>query len=323
MAVKFGVFVPQGWRMDLTEITDPIEQYETMTRLAQAADELPQLDSIWVFDHFHTVPRPTKNTTFEAWMITAGLLRDTKRINVGQMVTCNGYRHPSLLAKMASTADVMGHGRLYFGLGGGWYEHEWKAYGFGFPTTRERMGAFREGCEIVHKMWTEDAPTFTGEYYHIDKPINEPKGVRKPHPSFWIGGGGEQVTLKLVAQYGDACNLWNPRPEEVKHKLDVLRRHCAEVGRDYESITRSVGLFLYPLGPGESDERAVAHAKLMLGMSADTARERVIGTPEVIRQRLQAYVDAGIDYVLAEFPGVAYDPSLLQRFAEEVVPHFQ
>ncbi len=226
MAMQFGVFVPQGWRMDLTEIADPVEKYEAMTRVAKAADGIDVYDSIWVYDHFHTVPQPTHETVFECWTITAALTRDTQRVNVGQMVTCNGYRNPALLAKMASTVDVMSHGRLYCGFGAGWYEHEWKAYGYGFPETRDRMRAFREGCQIIYRMWTEDEPTFEGEYYHIDKPINEPKGARKPHPSFWIGGGGEQVTLKLVARYADACNVGGGNPDVIRQKLEVLRGHC-------------------------------------------------------------------------------------------------
>src|SRR3712207_3252806 len=155
MAIPFGVFVPQGWRMDLVEIDGPIEQYEAMTRVAKVADE-SSYDSIWVYDHLHTTPTPELETCLEAWTITAGLVRDTKRVKVGQMVTCNGYRNPALLAKMASTVDVMSHGRLYFGLGAGWYEHEWRAYGYGFPKVPERMRAFREACEIIHRMWTEE-----------------------------------------------------------------------------------------------------------------------------------------------------------------------
>src|SRR6478609_106382 len=167
MSVKFGAFVPQGWKMDLVGIEDSVEQYEAMTRAAQAAEEAG-FDSIWVYDHFHTIPEPTQETTFEAWTITAGLVRDTKRVRVGQMVSCNGYRHPALLAKMASTVDAMAHGRLICGLGAGWYEHEWRAYGYGFPDIPERMGMFREACEIVHRMWTEDAPVFHGKHYTID-----------------------------------------------------------------------------------------------------------------------------------------------------------
>src|SRR3954465_5041088 len=180
MAVKFGVFVPQGWKMDLVGISDPAEQYEAMTRAPRAADEAG-VDSIWVYDLFHTVPTPTEETTFEAWTITAGLLRDTQRVRVGQMVTCNGYRSPALLAKMASTVDAMGHGRLICGLGAGWYEHEWRAYGYGFPDVPERMRAFREGGEICGRMGTDEQATFEGKRYTINGAINEPKGVQQPH----------------------------------------------------------------------------------------------------------------------------------------------
>ncbi len=191
--------------MDLVEIADPVEKDETMTRVAKAADE-GGYDSIWVYDHFHTVPTPTLEATFECWTITATLARDTQRVNIGQLVGCNGYRNPALYAKIASTVDVASHGRLYAGIGAGWHEYEWKAYGYHWPELRERMVQFREGVEIIHRMWTEDYPAFTGKYYTIDKPINEPKGVQQPHIPLWIGGG-EQVPLKLVVRRHIALNL--------------------------------------------------------------------------------------------------------------------
>src|SRR5690349_6068152 len=203
MSIRFGAFVPQGWRMDLAQIKDPVEKYEAMTRVAQAADK-GHWDSIWVYDHFHTVPEPKPEATFECWTITSTLVRDTKRVRVGQMVGCNGYRNPALYAKIASTVDVASHGRLNAGIGAGWYEHEWRAYGYGFPETPERMGMFREAVQIIHKMWTEDKPTFSGKRYAIDGPINEPKSaIPGQKVQMWIGGGGEKVTLKLVAQYAD------------------------------------------------------------------------------------------------------------------------
>ncbi len=137
MAVRFGAFVPQGWRMDLAEIDDPVARFEAMTRVAKVADEETSFDAIWVYDHFHTVPEPALETTFECWTITATLARDTHRVHVGQMVSCNGYRNPALFAKIASTLDVASHGRLYAGFGAGWYEHEWRAYGYGFPGSPE------------------------------------------------------------------------------------------------------------------------------------------------------------------------------------------
>ena len=319
--VTFGVFVPQGWRMDLVEIPDPVEKYETMTRVAKEADSLGY-DSIWVFDHFHTVPTPELETTFECWTITAGLARDTERVKVGQMVTCNGYRNPALLAKIASTVDVMSHGRLLFGLGAGWYEHEWHAYGYGFAETRDRMGMFREACEIVHLMWTEDYPTFKGKYYTIDKPINEPKGVQKPHPSFWIGGGGEKVTLKLVAKYGDACNLGSADLDQFRHKLDVLRQHCEEQNRDYNEIIRSTGVTVHLV---ESEQTAEQETALARGEKSyqQYAKDTIIGTPDQVVERLQPIVDAGANYFIVSIPRVAYDLEPLQRFAKEVMPRFK
>ncbi len=324
MAVRFGVFVPQGWRMDLAELADPIEQYEAMTRVAQAVDAIAAYDSIWVYDHFHPVPVPVQGTVFECWTITAALARDTKRVNVGQMVTCTGYRNPALLAKMASTVDVLSHGRLYCGLGAGWYEHEWRAYGYGFPEMRERMRAFAEACEIVSRMWTEEAPTFQGSYHAIDAPINQPKGARKPHPVLWIGGGGERVTLKLVAKWADACNI-NVDPQTLRHKFAVLRQHCETLGRDYHSIIRSTSVEdLVLLKPGEDPEAATALARQTLGMSfADYANYARIGTIEQTVERIQRLVDAGANYILVSFPRVAYDHEPLYRFAEEVIPHIR
>ena len=321
MAVDFGVFVPQGWRMDLVEIDDPVEQYEAMTRVARVAEGTGAYDSVWLYDHFHTVPEPTKNTVFECWMATAGLSRDTERVKIGQMVTCNGYRSPALLAKMASTVDVMSQGRLLFGLGAGWYEHEWRAYGYGFPETRERMRAFREACQIIHRMWTEDEVQFDGEYYKLDKPINEPKGVSVPHPSFWIGGGGEKVTLRLVARYGDACNLGGADVEKIRHKLAVLKGHCDDVGRDYEEITRSTSVNVYLIEEGDDP---VSATELARGGTAydEYSKEFMVGTPEEIVERLRPMVEAGINYFIVYMPRVAYEPEMVERFAREVIPSF-
>src|SRR5664279_9341 len=144
--VRFGLIVPQGWILDLVDIEDPIEQYETMSRVAQTAERLG-FDSIWLFDHFHTYHEPVLETTLECWTSTAALARDTSRIRLRQMVTCNGYRNPALLAKMASTVDVLSHGRLDFGIGAGWYEHEYKAYGYNYPSTPDRLRMLGEALQ--------------------------------------------------------------------------------------------------------------------------------------------------------------------------------
>ena len=324
MTVRFGVFVPQGWRMDLTAIEDPVEQFEAMTNVAREADKGPW-DSIWVYDHFHTVPEPTMNTVFESWTISATLARDTERVNIGQMVNCNGYRNPALFAKIASTVDVASHGRLYAGFGAGWYEHEWRAYGYGFPETKERMAAFREGVQILHKMWTEDKPVFEGKYYTINEPINEPKSHKKGYKvPLWIGGGGPQVTLKLVAQYGDACNVGGGDPATCREKLEILQGHCEKVGRDYGEITKSTSLNVYPIAKGADPEQATAKVRANYNnVSFEKFSEgTIVGDADHIGEKVQALVDVGIDYIINYIPGVAYETEAMQVYANEVIPTF-
>jgi F420-dependent oxidoreductase-like protein len=319
--MTFGVFVPQGWKMDLTAIADPSEQFEAMTNVAKEADKGPW-DSIWVFDHFHTVPTPTSNTVFESWTISATLARDTTRVKVGQMVNCNGYRNPALFAKIASTVDAASHGRLYAGYGAGWYEHEWRAYGYGFPETKERMAKFKEGVQIIHKMWTEDQPGFSGKYYSIDKPYNEPKsGVPGRKIPLWIGGGGEKVTLRLVAQYGDACNVGGGIPQVIAQKLEILQAHCGRENRDYAEITRSTGLNFYPIAPGVDPVQKTARLRETMGnMSYENfAKENIVGTVDEIGEHVNASIDAGADYGIIYIPGLAYDLDPLHLFEEGVI----
>jgi F420-dependent oxidoreductase-like protein len=319
MSPRFGLFVPQGWRTDLGAIADPYTQWEAMTAVAKAADA-GSWDSIWVFDHFHTWPTLSRETTFECWTTTAALARETTRVNVGQMVGCNGYRNPALYAKMASTVDVLSNGRLYAGLGAGWYEQEWRAYGYPWMEVKDRMGALREATQLITRLWTEDDVEFNGEYFQVDKPVNEPKGIRKPHPPLWIGGGGEQVTLKLVAQYGDAANIGNGNAEVIRRKTAVLRQHCGAVGRDYDSIVKSTMLDVFPLNPGADPEQATAIAR---GQTPwDRFKQRtIIGTDDQITDAIGASLGAGIDYVILLVPGVAYDPGLVD-WAENITKRF-
>ncbi|HET8840273.1 MAG TPA: LLM class F420-dependent oxidoreductase, partial [Ktedonobacteraceae bacterium] len=311
MSLKFGVTLPQGWTMDLTNIKDPVEAYEAMTRVAQTADEVG-FNSAWLVDHFHTVPRPTQEVTFECWTTTAALARDTQRIRVGQMVTCNSYRNPALLAKMASTVDVLSHGRLNFGIGSGWYEHEYRAYNFDYLDAPTRLRYLREAVQVILAMWTQEEATFEGKYYTVRGAINQPKGVQTPHIPLLIGGGGEKVTLKLVAQYGDACNIGGDM-ETIKHKLEVLQQHCATVGRDYNSIHCTSGNFC---SIGETEDQAWANVpperKAFLGERINNA---LIGTPDTIRKRLEEYEAAGIHEVILSFPDVR-QPDALRFFAK-------
>lgn len=314
MALKFGLIVPQGWRMDLVGISDPVEAYEAMTRVAQVAEEVG-FASIWLFDHFHTVPVPTQEPTFECWTSTAALARDTKRIRIGQMVTCNGYRNPTLMAKMASTVDVLSHGRLDFGIGAGWYEHEYRAYGYDYPDAPTRLRYLREAVQVIRKMWTEDEAVFEGKYYQVRGAINQPKGVQKPHIPLLIGGGGEQVTLKLVAQYGDACNIGHLDNASVKHKFDIIKQHCDAIGRDPAEIHRTV---LLNCAIADTDEEAVQKGQVFLRSIPDgRLRERaLVGTPATIRQRLREVEEIGAQEVIIFLQDSAQLDSV-RRFADE------
>lgn len=314
MALKFGLLIPQGWTMELARIKDPVEAYETMTSVAQTADEVG-FASAWLVDHFHTIPHPSQEMTFECWTSTAALARDTRNIRIGQMVTCNSYRHPALLAKMASTVDVLSHGRLNFGIGAGWSENEYRSYGYPYPEGPERLRQLREAVQVILAMWTQEKAHFEGTYYQVRDAINQPKGVQQPHIPLLIGGNGEKVTLKLVAQYADACNVGDD-PATMKQKFAVLKEHCATVGRDYKSIHRTSTTFCLM---ADSDEQALAQLpaerKARLGNRVTTA---LIGSPETIRQRLATYEEAGVQELVLRFVDGTNLESL-RRFAKEFI----
>lgn len=314
MSMKYGILLPQGWTMDLAQIKDTVEAFETMVSVAQTAEEAG-FAAAYVVDHFHTIPQPSQEVTFESWTSTAALARDTKSIRIGQMVTCNNYRNPALLAKMASTVDVLSHGRLNFGIGAGWYEHEYRAYGYNYPDGPERLRQLREAVQIILAMWTQEEASFEGNYYQVHGAINQPKGIQKPHIPLLIGGDGEKVTLKIVAQYADACNVGDD-PASVEQKLGVLKRHCETVGRDYESIHRTTSTMCFM---ADSDEQALAQIpaerKARLGSAINTA---LIGSPETIRQRLQAYEEAGVQELIMRFlDGTNLDA--IRRFEQEFI----
>jgi F420-dependent oxidoreductase-like protein len=312
MELQFGLLLPQGWTMDLAHIKDPVEAYEMMTSVGQTAEEVG-FASAWLVDHFHTMPSSAQEVNFECWMSTAALARDTSNIRIGQMVTCNSYRHAALLAKMASTVDVLSHGRLNFGIGAGWYEHEYRAYGYDYPDAPERLRQLREAVQVMLALWTQEEAHFEGTYYQVRGAINQPKGVQKPHIPLLIGGDGEKVTLKLVAQYADTCNVGDDSAS-VKQKLAVLKQHCETVGRDYESIHRTSSTLCLM---ADSDEQALrqlpAELKARLGKSVNTA---LIGSPETICLRLAAYEEAGVQELLVRFID-GTNLEALRRFAQE------
>jgi len=313
--MRFGVFVPQGWKMDLVDFDRGPDKYAALRRVAKEADRLAY-DSLWVYDHFHTVPVPSLEATFECWTLMAALAVETQRIRLGQMVTCNAYRSPSLLAKLSANVDVISQGRLDFGVGGGWYEHEYRAYGYPFPPVGERLRQMEEAIQVITAMWTQDHARFQGRYYHVDGAINEPKPVQKPHPPIWVGGSGEKVTLRIVAQRGDASNFGGP-VEEVQRLCQVLRGHCRSLGRNYDELTRSTSI--EPLIIAEAEKEA----KALADRAGVSLQDTIGGTPEQCIERIRAYERVGINYLICYFQDVARDLAPLRLFAEQVIPAFQ
>ena len=318
MASRFGVFLPQGWKMDLVSFPEGRAKYQAMRQVAREAERLGY-DGLWVYDHFHTVPRAEVEATFECWSLMAALAVETQRIRLGQMVTCNSYRPPSLLAKMSATIDVISGGRLEFGIGGGWHEREYRAYGYPFPPVGERLRQLEEAVRVITAMWTQERATFQGRYYAIEGAINEPKPVQRPHPPIWIGGGGEKVTLRIVARHGDASNFGGP-VEMVRHKCEVLRQHCREVGRDYDAIVKSVSFEPVILRRTESEARAVAERVRAASLDDEWDDMALVGTPAQCIERIQAYERIGISYFILYIHGVADDLEPLRLFAEQVLP---
>ena len=202
--MRFGAFVPQGWRLDLGDIP-PETQWDTMVSVGRVAEEVG-FESIWVYDHLHTWPDLSQQSTWEAWTLMAGLAEATQRVRLGQMCTCNSYRPPSYLAKVTSCIDAMSGGRLEVGIGAGWYQHEYEAYGYDFPKPSVRIGQLDEAVQILRLMWTEDEAYFDGDHYQVDGAINRPRPLQDPYPPLWIAGGGEQLTLRVVAKYGNYAN---------------------------------------------------------------------------------------------------------------------
>ncbi len=225
----FGTFIPQGWKMELVGIADPQDKWAKAVEIAVLAEELGY-DSLWAYDHFHNVPVPAHETMFECWTTLAAISQRTERIQLGQMVGCSPYRNPGLLAKITSNIDVISGGRLIWGIGAGWYEHEFTGYGYDFPKASDRIRVLRETVEIVKAMWSEPDVSYAGRYFTLEGAQCDPKPLQQPHPEVLIGGGGEQLNLRVVARHADAANFGG-KPHEWQHKAEVLSQHCKDVGR--------------------------------------------------------------------------------------------
>ncbi len=214
--------------------------YDDMLRIWREADAIPEIEHAWLFDHFMPITGDPTGPCLEGWSTLAAFAALTERLRVGLMVTGNTYRHPTVLANIGATVDIISRGRLDFGIGAGWNELEHSSYGIPLPAAGDRIRALGEACEIIRRMWTEEAPSFEGRYYQVHEARCEPKPVQKPYPPFVIGGVGEKLTLRVVAQYADIWNMAGGPPEEFARKSVILDEHCAAIGRDPHEIARSV-----------------------------------------------------------------------------------
>jgi F420-dependent oxidoreductase-like protein len=214
--------------------------YEAMLKVWQEADRTPAFEHAWLFDHFAPIQGDLDGPCFEGWTLLAGLAAQTSRLRLGLMVAGNTYRHPAVHAHMAATVDVLSHGRLDFGIGAGWNEYEHQSMGIPLYAPGERIRRLGEACEIIKRLFTQDLTDFDGRYYHLHDARLAPKPIQKPYPPFVIGGSGEQLTLRVVAQYADIWNASGNDVEVFRHKLQVLHEHCAAVGRNPADIELSV-----------------------------------------------------------------------------------
>jgi F420-dependent oxidoreductase-like protein len=326
--MRFGLFVPQGWRLDLAGI-DTKDHWPTMLDIAKTADDGP-FESIWVFDHFHTVPVPTQEATHEAWTLMAAFAAATRRVRLGQMCTCMGYRNPAYLAKVAATVDVISGGRTEMGIGAGWYEHEWRAYGYGFPGAGDRLGMLDEGVQIMRQLWTTGNATLDGKHYQVDGAICRPLPLQDGGIPLWIAGGGEKKTLRIAAQYAQYTNFAGTA-EGFVHKSQILAGHCRDLGTDFDAITRSAN---YDVILGETEREVqdrIAWLKdhmLRYGVPEKVVQARVdgfasgplVGTPELVAERLADLGKLGMNYAIVNFAEVAYDRTALTLFTEQVAP---
>ena len=325
--MRFGVFIPQGWRLDLAGI-EAAQQWATMRDLAQAADRGPW-ESLWVYDHLHTVPLPTEEATHEAWTLMAAFGAVTDRVRLGQMCTCMGYRNPAYLAKIAATVDIVSGGRVDMGIGGGWYEHEWRAYGYGFPGAGDRLGMLDEGVQIMQQLWTTGTATLDGRHYQVDGAIARPLPLQEGGIPLWIAGGGEKKTLRIAAKYAQYTNF-DATPEIFTHKSEVLAQHCKDVGTDFSAIVRS-GNFNVIIGDTEKDVRdklAWVRSHYEPLIPSDTLAKHaelfesgpLVGTTDQIVERLTALAGLGLDYAICYFVDAAYDRASIELFESQVIP---
>lgn len=300
---------------------DTSQIIESLKKLATTAEN-NGFDSFWVMDHFHQIPMIGKveEPMLESWTTLSVVAGLTTKIKLGTLVTGIMYRYPAILAKVAATLDVLSKGRLFMGIGAAWNEEESNAYGIHFPAASERMSRLEEAIQIIRKMWTEEpSASFNGIYYQIRNAYCNPKPIQKPSPPILVGGSGERKTLKIVAKYADACNLFGSA-ETVKRKLNILKEHCKSVGRDYNSILKTKLSIIVVEDEKQTSEKKIE--QIFKGMPEEQIREFAIyGTPEDVLRQIELFEQVDIQYLIVDL-----DPTreleALDVFANKIIKKF-
>ena len=293
--------------------------YPELLQLWQHADALGY-DSAWLFDHFMPISCDPTGPCFEGWTLLAALAASTQRIHVGCLVTSIIYRHPAVLAKMGATVDVLSNGRLEMGLGAGWFEGETRAYGMPFPPTGERLARLDEGVQLIRALWTQDEADFTGRYYTLNHARCNPKPVQQPTPPIWIGGQGEKVTLRIVAERADGWDMDMAPLDTYRRKLEILADHCQRLGRDPSTVRKMIH-FSAIIAEDEPTVRQQAESLAQRWQTnlAGLQGRVLIGTPAQAAEQLLPYVELGVEHFVLSL-AAPYDLRQVELYIQEVAP---
>jgi F420-dependent oxidoreductase-like protein len=312
-----------------------MDRNPSFPNIKNAAIECEKLgySTIWFTDHLLSVFGSPSSPTYECWTTISAIAALTKKLRLGTLVLCNSYREPSVLAKMAATLDNISNGRLDFGIGAGWYSDEYKAHNFPFEKASVRIAKLREAIQVIKCMWTEKNPQFDGKYYKVNDAFCNPKPIQKPHPPIWIGGGGEKLTLKVVAEHANGCNpsSWVGTPEDFKHKISILEKYCSSIGRDLNTIQKSwAGSILIAKTEEEVNKRLKKYVQMRsqglarareMGFTDYNLKPSLFGTPKQCMETIEDYIKVGVTHFMFNFPQEKLLEDL-QFFAEEVISCF-
>jgi F420-dependent oxidoreductase-like protein len=280
--MKAGIIVPQGWTGEYAG-WDPARAWQRSIAVACQAERLG-FESIWAFDHFHTTPEPTDDMTLESFTFLTALSQHTERVRLGHIVMCAGFRNAGLIAKMISTLDVVSGGRAELGVGAGWKEDEWEAYGYGFPDRRQRLDRLRDTLEVARAMLQPGRATYAGEQASVRGAINEPPGLQQPRVPIMVGGNGPERTWRLAARYADELNIDAMYPDDLREAMPTIRQRCEEIGRDPDTLRVSVHVWWEHAreAGAERVERLAAYRELGVSRVQVLVRDSVDGDEPLV-----------------------------------------